>query len=113
MNHTTTIAALPSKGAYAAAWKRLKTLPLDGVVALRRNDGLHEVSRVRSQFRKALDHRINSRAGNDAANVPVDYELVRDARALDDMLQRRIRVYQFATPFMRARFGHLLARHDD
>ena len=68
---------------------------------------------VRAQFRKALDKRINSRGGNDADNEPMDIELVRDARALDDMLQRRIRVYQFATPMMRARFGHLLARHDD
>jgi len=111
--HPTTIAALPAKGAYAAAWKRLKTMPVNGVVCVRRDDGLQQVSRVRSVFRKALDQRINSRAGNEAANVPMDLELVRDARALDDMLQRRIRIYQFATPLMRERFGHLLARHND
>jgi hypothetical protein len=36
-----------------------------------------------------------------------------DARSLEDILQRRVRVYQFATPMMRERFGHLLASRDE
>ncbi|MBC7621253.1 MAG: hypothetical protein H7293_20090 [Candidatus Saccharibacteria bacterium] len=108
-----TLAELPSKGAYAKAWKFLKSMPVDGMVTLRKHESPKPVVYARAEFRKALDHRINARAGDYEANVGIDIELQRDARALDDLLVRRIRVYQFATPMMRERFGHLLSSHDD
>lgn len=108
-----TIQSLPSKGAYAKAWRALRALPDTAQVSTDWT-GARPAAQVKREFRMALDRRINSRAGNEAANVPMDIELVRDARALDDILQRRIRVYQFTTRLMRARFSHHLAsRHDD
>lgn len=112
MNLRSSIAALPEKGAYVAAWKRLNALPDHAPVSTDWT-GSRPAAQVRREFRKALDARINARAGLDAANVEVPIELVRDARRLDDIKQRRIRVYQFESALCRARFGHLLAQRDD
>lgn len=105
-------AALPGKGAYVAAWKRLNALPDHAQVSTDWTGG-RPAAQVRREFRKALDARINARAGLHAANEPVAIELVRDARRLDDIKQRRVRTYQFETALCRGRFGHLLTRHDD
>lgn len=108
MNLKASIAALPAKGAYVAAWKRLNVLPDHAQVSTDWTGG-RPAAQVRREFRKALDHRINARAGLDSANVEMDIGLVRDARRLDDIKQRRIRHYQFESALCRARFGHLLA----
>lgn len=116
MNYRHHIAALPDKGSYAAFMRALRTLPQDAVT-IDPLSGWHRVSRTVAEIRRdariALDRRINARAGNFKANEPIDIELVRDARDLDARLTQRVRVYQFRTDTMRARFGHLLARHDD
>lgn len=39
--------------------------------------------------------------------------LHRDARRIQDILQKRIRVYQFETPEARSRFEYLLSHYDD
>jgi hypothetical protein len=61
------------------------------------------------EMRDALQRRINSRGGLESANAGMPIELVRDARRLDEIKQRRIRTYQFETALCRDRFGHLLA----
>jgi hypothetical protein len=112
MNLRASIAALPEKGAYVAAWKRLNAMPVDGQVSVDWM-GPRPVAQVRRDFRLALDRRINLRGGMPEANVPIDIGLVRDAYRLDDILKRRVRVYQFESELARKRFGHLLASHDD
>lgn len=113
MNLRNSIAALPDKGAYVAAWKRLNAMPDDGRVNVSWDRSCEPVADVKRDFRRALDKRINLRGGMPEANVPIDINLVRDARALDDRLVRRIRVYRFDSPKMNRRFGHLLASRDD
>ena len=106
------ISKLPHKRAYAQAMRKLRAMPAAGLVMFS-GDSI-PVPLARRKIQQALDHRINSRAGNDAANIEIDIELQRDARALDDRLQRRVSVYRFTTPWMNERFGHLLSsRHDD
>lgn len=113
MNLRSSIAALPAKGAYVAAWKRLKAMPAGSLVNVSWDRNSEPVDRVRADFRKALDARINLRGGRPEANEPIDIELVRDARDLDDILRIRLRVYRFRCPAMNRRFGHLLASRDD
>jgi hypothetical protein len=64
----------------------------------------------------ALDRRINLRGGAAPKWRRLDpmhqTELRRDQQALAK-IRERIRVYQFATPEVRRRFGHLLSRYDD
>lgn len=108
------LAALPSPGHYARAWAQVRRLPADALV--RSPDWtrtLVPAGQLRAEMRAALDRRINTRGGNEAANKELPIGLVRDARRLDDIKQRRIRVYQFESTLCRERFGHLLARHDD
>lgn len=108
------LAALPSPGAYAKAWRAVVALP----AAARVKEpgwagGVISAAEMRAKMRKALDLRINIRGGDLAACDPIDIGWVRDARRLDDILKRRIRVYQFERPEVRAKFGHLLASHND
>jgi len=76
------------------------------------------------QFRldtlKALHRRINLKAGIPAdggagRKFESDYQISmrRDRDHVHDRMTRRIRVYQFETPEIRRRFGHLLSRYDD
>lgn len=102
---------LPAKGAYVAAWKRLKALPDHAPVSTDWT-GARPAAQVRREFRRALDARINERGGLATANVEIDVGLQRDARRLDDIRQRRVRVYQFESELCRRRFGHLLASRD-
>lgn len=113
MNLRASIAALPGKGAYVSAWRRLNALPADALVRVSRERGDEPAGLVRAEFRRALDARINLRGGLDAANDPMPIELVRDARRLEDIKVRRIRVYQFESDVCRKRFGNLLAGRDD
>lgn len=112
MNLRASIAALPEKGAYVAAWRKLNAMPDHAQVATDWTGG-RPAAQVRREFRRALDARINARGGLDAANDPIPVELVRDARRLDEIRRMRIRHYHFETPLCQRRFGHLLARHDD
>lgn len=110
------ISELPAKGAYARFLRQLRAADPDAWAI----DPMADWARVRrpvreihAAARRALDYRINSRGGRAEDSEPIDIDLQRDARDLDDILRRRVRVYQFRTPMMRARFGHLLARRDD
>jgi hypothetical protein len=71
------------------------------------------LQQIRREARQALDRRINARVGDLAANAPMDWDLIRDARDLHDRLRHRVRVYQWRTELMRERFWHLLSRYDD
>ncbi len=70
---------------------------------------------IMAQFREGIHERIN-----EELNIPWTRKqkdswqaaIVRDRHRLED-IRRRIRVYQFETPEMMRRFGHLLARYDD
>lgn len=70
---------------------------------------------IMEQFRAGIHERIN-----EALDIPWTRKrkdswqaaIVRDRHRLED-IRRRIRVYQFETPEMMRRFGHLLARYDD
>ena len=69
-----------------------------------------------SDFRRALDRRINLKVGPEPLwrNLDPDYQmrLYRDRGWLEEIGRNR-RVYQFDTELMRRRFGHLLARRGD
>jgi hypothetical protein len=89
---TTAIAALPHKAGYARFLRTLASLdpdlwvidPMSGWVRSRK-----PVRLIRAEARGALDRRINARGGQDWRNAPIDIDLIRDARDLDDMTQRR------------------------
>lgn len=110
------ISDLPSKGVYArflrtlrAAAPDVRTIdPMSGWMRHERT-----VREIRADARLALDRRINARGGNHAANEPMPLDLERDARDLDACLRHRVRIYQWRTELMRARFSHLLASRDD
>ncbi len=110
------LAKLPSPGAYAAAWRKVCALPPEAEVYGPGWNGIKQLrsaSDMRAEMLRALDRRINIRGGDLEACNPVPIEWYRDARRLEDIKLRRIRVYQFERPEVRAKFGHLLARHDD
>ena len=108
------LSSLPKPGAYVSAWRALKALPDDARVKEPGWAGsVVSAAEMRRQMRVALDKRINVRGGDLAANDPIDIGWVRDARRLKDIKLRRVRVYQFERPEMRAKFGHLLASYND
>jgi hypothetical protein len=111
MNLRASIAALPEKGAYAAAWRRLKAMPAGALV--RDQYGMRPAGEILAEFRRALQRRVNLRGGLEAANDPMPIELVRDARRLEDIKVRRIRVYQFESKVCRERFANLLAERGE
>lgn len=109
----------PHKGQYAAYLRKLRAAcaahpsgwavdHMSGWASTRK-----PLQQIRREARQALDRRINARVGDLAANAPMDSDLIRDARDLDDRLRRRVRVYQWRTELMRERFWHLLSRYDD
>ncbi len=67
----------------------------------------------REEFVSALHRRINLKAGisDDAGYSDKVMRWRRDQRRLQD-INNRIRVYQFETPEVRGRFGHLLANYE-
>jgi hypothetical protein len=109
----------PHKGAYASYLSKLRaacSADPDGW-AMDHMSGWPStrkpLQQIRREARGALDRRINARGGDLAANAPMDWDLIRDARDLDDRLRRRVRIYQWRTRLMRRRFSHLLASRDD
>lgn len=120
MNRNETIAALPAKGAYAQLLRDIARHGRARPDAVTRNPfdvwrGDSTVREIRQEARRALHRRINARAGHEWRNVTTagDVELQRDRRDLDSIIRDRVRVYQFRTARMRARFGALLASHND
>ena len=113
---------IPCPGEYAKSWRILASLPPTKIVSVPGwivgMGGWHDQTCVAGlaleHIRKALDRRINARAGY---TVPEPREghwpHARDARAALDHNTKRVRVYQFETRQARARLSHLLARHDD
>lgn len=71
----------------------------------------------RAEFLRALDHRINLKAGPYPRWRKLDdiyqTELQRDARRIRDCVTRRYALHQIMTPELRARFGHLISTVDD
>ena len=113
---------IPNPGAYAKSWRILASLPPTKIVSVPGwivgMQGWHDqtcaAGMALEHVRKALDSRINARAGY----VPREpregfYAHYRDSRSALDHNTRRVRVYQFETRKARARLSHLLARHDD
>lgn len=110
------LAALPAPGAYAKAWRAVVALPPDAEIYGPGWNGIKQLRSaedMRSEMLRALDRRINIRGGDLEANVPIDIGWIRDARRLEDIKMRRVRVYQFERPEVRAKFGHLLASYND
>lgn len=108
----------PQPGAYVQAWKRANEVTAaGGTVRVSWAGRDLDAHGWRREVRRALDRRINERGGLDQTGRKWDerYQvgLERDARALRDRLMRRVRVYQFETPELRERFGHLLADRED
>ncbi len=102
---------------YRKAFDHLKADPAN-TVRLRWSDSPMGLAEFRAEFRRALDRRINSKAGLNAPRGRKDtpeYQaaLFRDSRRVRDILTRRMRVYQFETDEARRRFAHLLASYDD
>lgn len=71
----------------------------------------------RREFRRALDERINLKAGPPPRwrklGSVYQTELRRDCWAIRDNRQKRIALRQIITPDLRRRFGHLISRWDD
>ena len=71
---------------------------------------------TQTEAQKHLDDSLN-RSIN--AGFPIqtyrdgDIALLRDKRRIQDIQQRRIRVYQFETRLVQRRFSHLLSNHND
>jgi hypothetical protein len=97
-----------------------------GQVSIRRWDDPIGLDEFRRKFCEALNNRINLKGGRDLRNVlnhrgrrarkfDQDYEtgFYRDQRRVRDIILTRLRVYQFETREVRARFGHLLATHEE
>jgi hypothetical protein len=115
---TITLRDLPAPGAYVAAWKRANAVVAAGGTVRTSWAGADlDAAAWRRNVRDALDRRINARGGLVQTGRKWEYlyqlELERDARAIQARLTRRVRVYQFGTPEIRKRFGHLLSRYDD
>lgn len=116
----TNITDLPHPGNYARLMADIRRHDSERPEALTRNpfDAWRQpatVRDIRTEMRSALDRRINARGGQEWRNdtTALDIDLRRDQSDLDDILRRRIRVYQFRTDTCRHRFGHLLANRDD
>lgn len=115
-----TLAALPHKGRYAAAWRRLlDACAVDPaqIVSLAWNDQ-RSASDARAEFVACMHRRINKRGGiPDAYGRKDDWfyhdQLWRDQRAISDRTLKRVRVYQFETAEARSRFAHLLSSRED
>lgn len=71
----------------------------------------------RREFQRALDRRINLKAGPPPPWRKLDdlYQtnLERDCRAIRDNRQQRIALHWLGTPELRERFGHLIEEYDD
>jgi hypothetical protein len=110
-------------GAYARGWKRIKEQCADGThweQSTVTNWDHFPVSAidVLRDLRAAMHDRINrhdttNRAAFSARTDGRWWQWKRDQRALHDSINNRVRVYQFETPDVRARFSHLLSTHED
>jgi len=104
-----------SVGVYARAWKALKALPPE---TCSKGFGHHpeRVDYILREMRYALHARINRHIPSFGVGRKWTYDyqlhLLRDSRRLRD-IANRIRVYQFESAEVCARFSHLLANHDD
>ncbi len=112
----------PHAAAYVKTWRLLKQAMIEhgSDCSIRKGwDGWP--STVGKEYRevlKALDRRINARAG---LNVPrgkkdcIDwyYRAYRDQQAIQRHMLDRVRIYQFETRQCRERFAHLLSSYDD
>ena len=94
---TTTIHDLPSPGAYARAWRRLRAAPAGTRFRVPHGIlwGAFGQAETRetliTEFRRALDNRINSRGGLIVRHDPdQDARWRRDQRAIADYRLRRI-----------------------
>lgn len=67
---------------------------------------------LRKIYLKALDCRINQRAGLAKNNEPMPDGLIRDKRRLEE-IKNRVRHYQFESKVVKKRFGHLLSTCSD
>lgn len=113
---------IPAPRAYAESWRTLTQLPPTRIVSVPGwivgMDGWHDQSVSAGlallHVRKALDNRINARAGVQIRE-PREGESAhyRDSRNVRDILTKRLRVYQFETRAARRRFSHLLADRND
>jgi hypothetical protein len=84
------LSSLPSPGAYARAWRKVKALPAN--VSVRDPMAGHgvEAGVLLEQMSRALDNRINRRGGLSCAGWDRWSDLVHDARVINDS-KRRIR----------------------
>jgi hypothetical protein len=93
-----------------------RTARQGGTVQISWSSKLLDAAGWRRAFISALFRRIDDKAGieHSGRKHSDQYQtgLMRDAYRLRD-IRNRIRVYQFETPELTRRFGHLLARHDD
>jgi hypothetical protein len=105
---------LPHPGAYAKAWKTAKQAPQNARFRIswdRHNETRETVLR---DFEKALQARINIRGNRPEDNEPMPAEWIRDYHAVENRIEKRVRVYAFETKACRRRFPHLLSdRNED
>lgn len=105
-------------GAMLALYRRaFQVVDGGGTIQMHWNTAPLDANAFRREFRSALHRRINDKAappprGRKHADL-YQVELLRDRDRVVDIVRRRIRHYQFATPEVHARFAHLLSSRDD
>jgi hypothetical protein len=77
----------------------------------------YDAASWREQFRKALDRRINLKAGPEPCWRKLDdlyqTELRRDADNIRRHRAQRLAIHQITTPELKRRFGHLISSWED
>lgn len=103
----------PSPGPYLRCVQQAdRVTAAGGKVQLFRGGPELDAAEWKREKERALDARINAKGGIEGRGRKWSWEyqtdLMRDARALHDWLQKRIIVRRLNTPALNARFKHLL-----
>lgn len=102
---------------YQTAVKRVKEAKPGTVFKLDWHTTRTKEEFLAEYYDRIINNAINARGGIEfkGRKFDDDYQvnLRRDKQLLEQIRNTRIRVYQFNTPEIKARFGHLLASRED
>lgn len=115
------MARYPEPAGYVAAWKRGQEITRSGnTVTLSWNGPALDAHAFDREMRRALDRRINERAGlapdggsGRKWHPEYQYRMMRDGWRLNDRARTRVRVYDLDTPELRRRLAHRLNRREE
>ena len=98
------------------AWRALRAMPNDAKINLSRLDWALQ-PKTKAQFHAFLREKLHTKISNHLPwyrrgrkwTAMEQVRMMRDCRAVRDLVTRRLRVYQFETAEVRRRFSHLLS----